>query len=471
MRILWRYYEKNLDALVKVLHKSTVEALLFQTAPTSVDIGSQALLCAIALATITAMSATETQQILHEDREELLLQYRSATEGALGAAGWMTTQEMVVLQALLLFIVSRIYSPPNNVRVTWMLCNMALGLAQTMGMHSYNASLSLCRVGSETSRRIWWTLCLLANRISEECGLEASLPLTMDNLLPLNINDSDLDKPPTSALESREGLTETTLTLAKIESAQTTIRLTRLHHTNPSESQAEIGNAIQAQIRRYEKHYLPYFSGTSDLDRLCFLSIRLLIAKLWKFACTHDKSRTISDTAQLALREDMFSHNVQVLEILHQLPNRFRPFGWFFRCKYTQWHAMAYLLLELQTGYRNSHTGRAWIILDAIFADSGDGAAQVALSVPSGTKHQTKAKLWQAMLRLYRCVREARSNGVLQSLNDSPVSFDSGSALGTSSGTDSLPQDPPANGLLGDPFVGSGVGIDEEMNWGQLDEW
>jgi Fungal specific transcription factor domain len=124
----------------------------------------------------------------------LLSRYRYVLEQALAQAGWMTTQALVVLQAVILLIVS-VYTlvplivPECPTRRTQVMGGTTLGIAQAMGMHHDSESFSLSPAEIEVRRRVWRTLCLLDNRISEDCGGETRVPTTMDTKLPLHIND------------------------------------------------------------------------------------------------------------------------------------------------------------------------------------------------------------------------------------------------------------------------------------------
>lgn len=107
IRVLWDYYVRNVDLLVKIVYKPAVETLLRQhsTDPEGIDSSAESLLFAIYFATVTAMTTEESLRLLKAERSALLIRYRYAFEHALTQAGWMTTQELLVLQALCLYIV------------------------------------------------------------------------------------------------------------------------------------------------------------------------------------------------------------------------------------------------------------------------------------------------------------------------------------------------------------------------------
>lgn len=71
-----------------------------------ISASTEALLSAIYFASVTSMSSEECLNIHHEERGLLVRRYRYALEQALAKAGLLTSQEIEVLQAIILLIVS-----------------------------------------------------------------------------------------------------------------------------------------------------------------------------------------------------------------------------------------------------------------------------------------------------------------------------------------------------------------------------
>lgn len=106
-----------------------------------------------------------------------------------------------------------------------MLTGMAVRIAQAMGMHRDSILFSLCTVDIEVRRRVWWALCLLDSRISEDYGLECNIPTITDTKPPLHVNDLDIDVAGTEILVPRTGFSEMTISLIKIEVAEVGLKL------------------------------------------------------------------------------------------------------------------------------------------------------------------------------------------------------------------------------------------------------
>ena len=84
----------------------------------------------------------------------------------------MTTQNIPVLQSLALYLVFS----SGSIRTKWILSGIALSAAQAMGMHTDSTSYDFDPIQTEVRRRLWWMLCQLDVRISEESGLQSHVP-------------------------------------------------------------------------------------------------------------------------------------------------------------------------------------------------------------------------------------------------------------------------------------------------------
>lgn len=354
-----------------------------------------------------------------------------------------------------------------------MLSGIAIGIAQAMGMHSDSASSSLGVVDAETRRRVWWSLCQLDNRISEDCGLENHVPLTMDAKLPLHVNDQDLVATNDQQISPRSEFSETTVSLIKIEFARIILKFKKPRFGEPPLTGAEKEELAKGQIRRYEETYLTYFDGPSQLHRLCYLGTRLIIAKLWRMA--YDATKQV-ETRPEELDEALVLYNADVLEIAHQLPDNYRQFGWFFHCKYTQWHAMAYLLIELCKHTQGPAVDRAWQVLDAVFSSSEHDTCmkESPAAVVGVQKEKKKSMLWLPLLRLLERARNIRRKALQsrQSVSVASSTLDSGyESKGATPVEDGLQTLPHQDALLGDPFLSTEPDFGEEMSWEHLETW
>lgn len=383
---------------------------------------------------------------------------------------------MLVLQSLALYL----FFTSENAQSTWILTGIALSIAQTMDLHSEPRTTETNVLERELRRRVWWTLCQIDVRVSGNCNLEPHVPHNASTPLPLHINDSDLTPSSTSPPSPRTTFTDTTLALVKHEVTRTTLAFQR----TPLTSRSLRESIIHTQLTRYTQHYLPLFqpSSTSDgptsgLLRLCHLGVRFIQTRLWKMLYDAYPSSPLTQYDNSTnTREALIAYNTDVLEIAHQLPCKYKQYGWFFRCKYTQWHALAYLLIQMCRYTQGRAVERAWEVLDTVFGQWEEKG--IASRVESGEK---VSKLWKPLLELLGRAREARARGLEVQI---PTAFETmPSTLGVESQGDDMEAQENAQqqevaedavyqaGLMGDPFLGSTDDLNMEMNWETLDQW
>lgn len=192
------------------------------------------------------------------------------------------------------------------------------------------------------------------------------------------------------------------------------------------------------------------------LHRTFYLGVRFLIAKLWKLA--YDAFQRTSDLQNAIMEEQLLLYHTDVLELAHQLPDTFRQYGWFFRCKYTQWHAMAYLLVEFSKNPRSPSADRAWAVLEEVFdgLDINNG--------PYSANEDKRNRLWQPMLKLFEKAQQKRQQRSGQDLRNMSSTPESGSEWNIRT-----PDLGYSEFLTGDPLWNSEVDSGDYFDWDQLD--
>ena len=110
---LWQIYISNVNPLLKITHTPTLQAQIINASANLAKIPKplEALMFAIYFTAITSMSEDDVQSTFGEDRAILLGKYHNATQQALVNAGFMRSADLMVLQALFLYLVSRPTSP------------------------------------------------------------------------------------------------------------------------------------------------------------------------------------------------------------------------------------------------------------------------------------------------------------------------------------------------------------------------
>jgi hypothetical protein len=109
---LWQTYLDNINPLIKVFHAPTVQQTITEAVSNidKVPCNAEALLFAIYCVSIESLSDEECVAITGESKDTARQRYRSGAQHALINASFLKTSDLMVLQALTLFIVSCLYT-------------------------------------------------------------------------------------------------------------------------------------------------------------------------------------------------------------------------------------------------------------------------------------------------------------------------------------------------------------------------
>lgn len=108
---LWAIYLRNVDPLIKILHRPTLtsELQLFANSSSRTLSASQhARLFSIYFAAVSTLSDEDCLRQLGRSKKELASNFRFNTERALAAADYLSRPTLVTLQALVIYVVSLI---------------------------------------------------------------------------------------------------------------------------------------------------------------------------------------------------------------------------------------------------------------------------------------------------------------------------------------------------------------------------
>ncbi|KAL4769810.1 hypothetical protein BDW60DRAFT_209692 [Aspergillus nidulans var. acristatus] len=118
-------------------------------------------------------------------RSSALETYRFAVEKATARADLLNTQNLILLQATVLFLTA--LRNEGDPRTVWSLTSLVYHIAQAMGLHRDGQNFGLRPLETELRRRIWWHIYLLDYRstdyhdtelIVHEAVFDTHMPLT-----------------------------------------------------------------------------------------------------------------------------------------------------------------------------------------------------------------------------------------------------------------------------------------------------
>lgn len=308
-------------------------------------------------------------------KDEILQRFRFAVEQALARANFLYTSDLAVLQAftLLLTTVRRV----DDSRFCWTLTSLVVRIARGMGLHCDGSRFDLTPFETEMRRRLWWAIMTLDARSAEELGTELIVgESSFDTRPPLNINDVDISPASTEPPEPREGPSDTAAVLARYEMVSFARR--HIHYSARSHpiGHEEAEKSLVLIYRRIERRFLD--NVLDETDPLCWavtLIARLLVGKMSLSLYQHQMFPGADAELSVDTRERLFVAAIEVVEITHGLSTdaRFKQFRWLFM-SYTNWHAVAFSLIQLCRRPFSALVERAWEAVNAFEPGPDDKA-------------------------------------------------------------------------------------------------
>ncbi|KAK8035440.1 Bikaverin cluster transcription factor bik5 [Apiospora rasikravindrae] len=375
---IWQIYTENVDPIVKILHVPTMHGIVRQVRADMSNLapGLEALMFAIYYASITSMEENEVQMNFNTDKARLLDQYRFGTEQALAKANFVNTSDAMVVQAITLYLV--VVRRNDSTRFSWTLTGLVIRIAQSLGMHRDGTQFAdLTPFETEMRRRLWWTLVVVDLRSAEDQGTELVIAeRTWDTEFPLNINDNDFGPDMKEFPTERQGATDVTFCLIRYEICS----LARKLHSSvnalapcPKDTSITFQEREEMLLEMYNRVEAKYLKPCDDakgelLHWVAAAIARLIMAKMSLTVYQSVLFPGVGLEVSQHARDRIFNSSVEVVEYSRLLNNeeKCKQYRWLFQT-YTNWYAVAYLLLELGRREWSPPMEKAWMALASTF--------------------------------------------------------------------------------------------------------
>lgn len=370
--LYWRLFKTNCDRLIKVLHIPTTEPIILHALqqPTRVPKGFEALMFSIYFSAIQSLSEDGCWEAFGSPKSDLIDTYKFATEQALARAKFLETDELIVLQAFVIFLMS--LRNHCSIRLMWSLTALAVRLAQNAGIHRDGTHFNLSPFTVEMRRRLWWSICVLDSRACEDSGHDATLPHSgADTLIPLNINDSDMTVHMKEAPQPRIGLTEMSFSIVRFEATSLFRRLQYASTTSPGQNDedqdlAEKMKQISETQTRLQNLYLKYCDLSDPFSWYIYTIAQIVFTKMQLVAHHPSLRRAGYTELPKETRDYLFTSSIMILEYWLALNTEKKTQKWRWLCEtYIQWYALAFLLSALCVRPESEEVERAWNAVDS----------------------------------------------------------------------------------------------------------
>ncbi|KAF2095698.1 hypothetical protein NA57DRAFT_44011, partial [Rhizodiscina lignyota] len=406
--VYWEAFKERVEPLVKVLHVPTIEPTILESRHRLDQIhrGLEALLFAIYYGAVTSLTNEDVRKKFGEEKLDLVMKYKFGCEQALARADFLQTDEMIVLQAFVIFLIC--LRRNDDARIIWTLTGLVVRMAQTLGIHRDGGHYDLAPFDIEMRRRLWWQVCILDSRASEDHGCDPTITeQSFDTQMPLNVDDADLSPAMIAFPDAKLGCTEMTFGLIRFEIVELLRRIqyvppgpktcTQFFATVTLEKKEEWISECHARI---EERYLKHCDMSVPLYWVIATVARLIMSKMWLMIYHPFQRQDGGNSLPQETKDKLFLTSLENIEYSLLLENeeRTKKWGWLFQT-YVQWHAIAFLLNGLCVRTQGEYVERAWRAVEIV--TSRRWGAEYA-------NNRLKSHLWRPLRRLMNKARAAR---------------------------------------------------------------
>lgn len=339
----------------------------------------------------------------------LIHKYRLGLEHALAEADFLNSPDLVLVQAFTLFLfLLRLDESPGFV---WMMTGLAIRMAQSIGLHRDGTNFqNLKPYDIEMRRRVWWAVCMLDIRASENQGTDMTIANdSFDTKLPLNINDGDINPDSEQPLTEREGITDTFFARLSYEMCDLMRQMTTLFVKGGPPDLEKQNHMLKELYQIVERNQLKYWTeSTSVAFAVTSICTRLVIAKMTLLIYHPTLFYSQSENDSDETRAKLFSSAIEVAEYNHILNSepRYRQWRWCY-LTYTHWYSIVYLVLEISRRPWSHTVERAWVALHSSWL------------IPSKFYTDKNMRIWIPLRKLMSRANQHR-NAELERLRNNP---------------------------------------------------
>ncbi|OBT66797.1 hypothetical protein VE03_03999 [Pseudogymnoascus sp. 23342-1-I1] len=211
---LFQVYVEQVDPVIKILHRPSLSKLMEKNEPYLTypegHVYATALSAAVCYAAACSLTENQCRRMFQAGKLSIVATLRRTCERALERADVLSTQDMTVLQAFVLYLVGR-KSELHNASV-WSLVSLAVRLAKGMSLHS-NVKRGESFFDKQMRKRLWLTISIMDLQASFAHGSEPLIDVKevtcgLDGLK--HLKDSDFDPSTAGDVPDREELTDAT---------------------------------------------------------------------------------------------------------------------------------------------------------------------------------------------------------------------------------------------------------------------
>lgn len=358
----------------------------------------------------------------------LNLRYRLGLEHALAKADFLNVPDIVLVQSFVIFLcLARRHDSP---RFVWMMTGLAIRMAQYLGLQRDGTHFEhLTPFEIEMRRKVWWAVCMLDVRASEDQGTDLTISSgSFDTRIPLNINDVDIQPETKQMPTERDCVTD--MSFAHIFYGIGDIMRQMMA---PSVRGGVAGLEDQSRLlndiyQKFEQGYCQYTTESGNIAYWVGVTIaRLVMAKMTLIIFLPVLFSSPSEHISDEVRTKLLVSAIEVAEYNHALnaEQACRQWRWVYQT-YTHWHAIVYLMIEISRRPWSPIVERAWVALHSswLIPAQAPGDKNLRIWVPLRKLMDKASKHRDAELNRLRADQQAAA---MLEMEDQKISLPSSS--------------------------------------------
>ncbi|CAG8254376.1 unnamed protein product [Penicillium salamii] len=404
-------FSDNVNMILQVVHLPTVRKMVRDWRDRDMKgltPAQEALMFSIYYAAITSMEDEDTIRNFGTTKAELSLRYRQGLEHALARANFLGAPDLTLVQAFAIFLgLLRRYESPAFV---WMMTGLAIRMGQALGLHrdgSHFDHLSPYEV--EIRRRVWWVLCILDVRASEDQGMDYTIPSAgFDTKIPLNLNDSDLDPQSKEMPPERDSLTDMSVARVSFGICEVTRQMMAHGFQEKAPTPEKQSSLLDDMFQGVEREYLRYATDSENITYWAIVIVtRLVMAKMSLLVYLPLLFCTSKEDFSEELRARLLVSGIEVAEYNHALNSEraCRQWRWAFQT-YTHWYSIVFMMLEISRAPWSPISERAWVALHSVWL------------IPTRSHMDKDLRIWIPLRKLMSNARKHRQAEIIRLAND-----------------------------------------------------
>ncbi|KAJ6114950.1 hypothetical protein N7486_000728 [Penicillium sp. IBT 16267x] len=367
---LLNVFSENVNAIAQIVHMPSTTKMISELRGdmSKLTPSNEGLMFSIYYGAVTSMEEDDIMINFGVTKQHLNLKYRLGLEHALAKADFLNAPDLVLVQSLANFLLlARRHDSP---RYVWMMTGIVIRMALALGLQRDGSNFGyLTPFEIEMRRRVWWSLCMIDVRASEDQGTDFTIALgSFDTKMPLNINSADISPESKEMPPEHEGLTDMSLT--RVNFGIVDVSKQMVAQSSKSTSLEEQSRFLDEIYQRLQVGFLQYHTDSESniMYWTAVATTRLVMGKMTLLVFVPVLFGSPNETLSEDIRNKLLVAAIEVAEYNHALNAEpaCRQWRWVFQT-YTHWYAVVYILLEISRRAWSPIVERAWVALHSMW--------------------------------------------------------------------------------------------------------